>query len=98
MHIFHITDRATWQKVKHTALYEGDTLSSDGFIHCCLLEQIDSVLQNWFKGKRDLVIVEIDTENLISPVKYENFEGGQETFPHVHGPINIDAVVSEKPV
>jgi len=96
MHIFHITDQATWQKVKHSTLYEGDTLSSYGFIHCCLSEQIDGVLKNWFKGKHDLVIVEIDPEKLISPVEYENLESGKETFPHVYGPINLDAVVNEE--
>ncbi len=97
MHIFHITERSTWQKAKHGNLYEGDTLSVDGFIHCCLFEQIEGVLLNWFKGKRGLVILEIDPEILLSPIKYENINGGQETFPHVYGPINTSAVVNEKP-
>ena len=98
MHIFHITERLTWEAVKGTRTYEGDTLSSDGFIHCCSLEQIDNVLENWFRGKRDLVILEINPEKLHSPVKYENLEGGEESFPHIYGPINIDAVVNVKPI
>jgi len=98
MHIFHITEQATWEAAKCALSYDGDTLSSDGFIHCCFLEQIDNVLENWFKGKRDLVILEINPEKLNSPVKYENIEGGQEMFPHIYGPINIDAVVNEKPI
>ena len=98
MHIFHITDKSTWRDAKHGSLYEGGTLSIDGFIHCCFLEQIEGVLLNWFKGKRDLVILEIDPEILLSPIRYENLEGGLEEFPHVYGPINLDAVVNEKPV
>lgn len=98
MHIFHITDQSTWQEVKLGSLYAGDALSDDGFIHCCLFEQIEGVLLNWFKGKRDLVILEIDPELLLSPIKYENREGGLEAFPHVYGPINLDAVINEKPV
>jgi len=97
MHIFHITERSNWQEAKQDALYEGDTLSADGYIHCCLFEQIEDVLLNWFKGKRDLLILEIDPEKLISPIEYENPDGGQEKFPHVYGPINLDAVVNEKP-
>ena len=74
----------------------GVALKSDGFIHCCLFDQIEDVLKNWFAGKRSLVILEIDVKKMTSPVKYENFEGGLETFPHVYGPINIDAVVNVK--
>ena len=98
MHIFHITCQSTWQEAKHHTFYEGDTMSVDGFIHCCLLEQIEDVLLNWFKGKHDVVILEIDPEILLSPVKYENLEAGSEMFPHVYGPINVDAVINEKPV
>ena len=97
MNIFHITEQSTWQETKYHSFYEGDTLSVDGFIHCCLFEQIEDVLLNWFKGKHDVVILEIDTEILLSPVKYENLEGGLEMFPHVYGPINLDAVINEKP-
>ena len=96
MNIFHITEQSTWQEAKHNTFYEGDTLSVDGFIHCCLFEQIEDVLLNWFKGKHDVVILEIDPGILLSPVKYENLEGGLEMFPHVYGPINLDAVINEK--
>ncbi len=96
MNIFHITDQSIWQEAKLGTLYEGDTLSVDGFIHCCFFEQIEGVLKKWFKGKRDLVILEIDPEILLSQIKHENLEGGLDSFPHVYGPINLDAVVSEK--
>ena len=96
MNIFHITEQSTWQEAKHNTFYEGDTLSVDGFIHCCLFEQIVDVLLNWFKWKHDVVILEIDPGILLSPVKYENLEGGLEMFPHVYGPINLDAVINEK--
>ncbi len=98
MQIFHITNQSPWQEAKLGTLYEGDTLPIDGFIHCCLFEQIEGVLLNWFKGKRDLVILESNPEILLSPIKYENLEGGLEVFPHVYGPINLDAVIHEKPV
>jgi len=97
MHIFHIAERSIWQEAKNGTLYEGDTLAIDGFIHCCSFEQIEDVLLNWFKGKCDLVILEIDPEILLSPIKYENLEGRLEVFPHVYGPINLDAVINENP-
>ena len=98
MHIFHIIEQSTWQETKSGTLYEGDTLSINGFIHCCTFEQIEGVLLKWFKGKRDLVILEIDPEMLTSPIKYESFEGGLEVFPHVYGPINLNAVINENQI
>ncbi|MDO9545593.1 MAG: DUF952 domain-containing protein [Pelolinea sp.] len=98
MHIFHITEKNAWQAAKKNPEYLGDTFSTDGFIHCCLLEQVEGVLKNWFDGKDNLILLEIDTEILLAPIKNENLEGGVELFPHIYGPINIDAVIAEKSI
>ena len=98
MHIFHITDQAVREAIKSTRTYEGDTLSSEGFIHCCFREQIQNVLANWFKGKDNLVLIEIDPHKVHSMIKYENLDGGEETFPHIYGPLNTDAVVNVKQI
>jgi len=95
MHIYHITDRSSWLAEKMSSHYKGDTLESDGFIHCCMSEQVTFVLENWFKGVKDLVMLVIDTDKLTSPVKYENLEGGDELFPHIYGSINLDAVIND---
>ena len=94
MQLFHITDQATWEAVKNAQAYEGDSLSSEGFIHCCFREQIEGVLSNWFKGKDNLVLLEIDPQKVRSPIKYENLGGGDDTFPHIYGPLNTDAVLT----
>ena len=98
MNIYHVIERLTWKKAKQGTLYEGDTLKINGYIHCCLSEQIESVLLNWFKGKHDLVILEINPGKLNSPIIYESLDSSLETFPHVYGPINLDAVVNEKSI
>ena len=94
MLLFHITDQATWEAVKNSQFYEGDTLLSERFIHCCFREQIEGVLSNWFKGKDNLVLLEIDPQKVRSPIQYENLDGGNDTFPHIYGPINTDAVLN----
>ena len=98
MHIFHIADQKTWQGAKDNPEYLGDTLSIHGFIHCCTSEQIERVLKKWFEGKENLVLLELDTDILSAPIKYENLEGGEELFPHIYGPINTNAVISEKSI
>ena len=98
MHIFHISEKIQWEAAKGAFEYHGDTLVKDGFIHCCSFEQLEGVLEKWFAGKHDLVLVEIDPDKIISSIKFENLEGGEELFPHIYGPINLAAVISEKEI
>ncbi|MFI0609462.1 MAG: DUF952 domain-containing protein [Anaerolineae bacterium] len=35
----------------------------------------------------------MDAERLVPERRYENLEGGTQLFPHVYGPINLDAVL-----
>jgi uncharacterized protein (DUF952 family) len=93
MYILHITDQATWQKAQKKGIYENDALFTGGFIHCCLRDHVQEVLAQWFKGASNLIILEIDPAKLTSKVIYENLEGGETLFPHIYGPINLNAVV-----
>lgn len=94
MNILHITDTATWNMAEVKGIYEMDALSDMGFIHCCLPGQAASVLTRWFQDTAGLLALEIDPQKLKSRVIYENLEGGEELFPHIYGPINLDAVVA----
>jgi uncharacterized protein (DUF952 family)/flavin reductase (DIM6/NTAB) family NADH-FMN oxidoreductase RutF len=96
MHIYHILKKAD-RTEKIQLPYEADSLASQGFIHCCTAEQIPYVIENWFKGEHDLVIMEITPQLVTSKVVFENLEGGKELFPHIYGPINPDAIIKTQP-
>lgn len=91
--ILHITTKKDWEKAKEKNEYRGDTLDSEGFIHCSTPEQIDEVAQCLFKGKKDLMLLEIDETKVKSEIKYEDAENGK-LYPHIYGPLNIDAVIN----
>ncbi|MDP2964761.1 MAG: DUF952 domain-containing protein [Pelolinea sp.] len=97
MKIIHIIQESTWQKVRSQPQYFGDSLIGQGFIHCCLPEQIDFVLNKWFPGREDMLLLDIDTEKLDAQLVFENLEGGEEKFPHIYGPLNMDAVIAWYP-
>jgi uncharacterized protein (DUF952 family) len=59
---------------------------------------LSGVISRYFKGQTGLVILRIDTERLTSPLKWESPPGSDETFPHVYGPVNLDAVVGVVPL
>ncbi len=100
--IYHLTSRNTWSAAQRDGLYRGDTLDSQGFIHASTAEQVTRVANAIFKGRTDLVLLCIDENRVQSKVIVEppiNPATGQpepnvtDLFPHIYGPLNLDAVV-----
>jgi uncharacterized protein (DUF952 family) len=90
--IFHITSDAEWTAALQKGHYDKDSLKDEGFIHCCLEAQIEGVLKRYFEGKENLVRLEIETDKLKSPFYYEWSPSTEDTFPHIYGVINLDAI------
>jgi uncharacterized protein (DUF952 family) len=91
--ILHITPRTTWERAVARSEYKGDTLATEGFIHCCTPEQLAGVYDRYYKRQAGLIVLRIDMARLTSPLKWESPPGSVEKFPHIYGPLNLDAVV-----
>jgi uncharacterized protein (DUF952 family) len=91
--IYHVTTAAEWGKALAKNFYDAPSLEAEGFIHCSQAEQVAGVLQRYFADKKDLVKLVIDTDKLKSRFVYEWSPSTEDTFPHVCGVINIDAVI-----
>jgi len=87
----HVTGRAQWERARETGTYRGDTLVTEGFIHCSRPEQVVGVANAFFRGRDDLVLLVIDEERVRAEIRHEEVPGG-ERFPHLYGPLNLDAV------
>lgn len=73
-------------------LYEGDTLKTEGFIHCSTPEQVVEVANYMFRGKTGLELLVIDADKVTAPIKYEDAGNGK-LYPHIYGPLNTEAVM-----
>jgi len=93
-HIFHIAQKSEWQAAETGNVYTGESLKNDGFIHCCFREQVDQVLRQWFAGIDNLLLIEIDSQEVNAEIRIENLEGGSQKFPHIYGPLNLNAVIN----
>lgn len=91
--IYHVTTASEWKAAKEKGYYEAPSLKEEGYIHCSMPEQVPGVLERYFAGKTDLVKLVIDTDKLTSQYIYDWSTSNEDTFPHVYGPINLDAVV-----
>jgi uncharacterized protein (DUF952 family) len=92
--IYHITSAREAEHAALTGEYTPAAYDADGFIHCSHAQQVLAVAHRRYRGRRDLVLLEIDRERLPCPVVSENLEGGTELFPHVYGRLPMSAVVA----
>ncbi len=101
MNILHITSRKEWIQATRSGAYSAPSLATDGFIHGSTIKQVVPVADKYYKGQAGLVLLEIDPKRLTSELKWEPPTGGGpppgvpegDAFPHIYGPINLDAVV-----
>lgn len=91
--IFHITTPQAWSQAVAAGSYRGDTLETEGFIHCSTRAQVTHVANARFHGRSGLVLLCIAPERVGSEIRYEPAEAG-ELFPHIYGPLNLDAVTT----
>lgn len=99
--IYHITSLLNWEQARAIGLYEPDSLRREGFIHFSTAAQVERVANSFYRGQPGLVLLVIDTTRLRSPLKWEDPAHPAPTdepptgeqFPHLYGPLNVDAVV-----
>ena len=90
--ILHIVKREQWEKAKSEGVYRGDTLDSQGFIHCSTIQQIVKVANALFLAQKGIVLLCIAANKVQSKIRYEGTES-EELYPHIYGPLNVNAVV-----
>ncbi|KAF3888759.1 MULTISPECIES: DUF952 domain-containing protein [Nostocales] len=89
--ILHITQKEQWEQAKRDGVYRGDTLDSEGFIHCSQPKQVIKVANTFFYNQQGLVLLFIESNKVSSEIRYEGVEEGEQ-FPHIYGALNVDAV------
>lgn len=90
--ILHITNMKAWETAVAAGEYRADSLASEGFIHCSTPAQVLMPANAMFAGQTDLILLLIDPVKLAAELVYEDcYESGHQ-FPHIYGPLNLDAV------
>ncbi|MBL8182025.1 MAG: DUF952 domain-containing protein [Blastocatellia bacterium] len=93
MIVYHIVLPDDWAAFD-TDLYRAKSLETEGFIHCSFAEQLDGVIERYYARVDEIVILEIETDALMSRLVKEP-STNDEIYPHIYGPINRAAIVSE---
>jgi uncharacterized protein (DUF952 family) len=99
--IYHITSKQDWASAQEQGEYTAPSLQTEGFIHCSTAAQVVHVANAFYRGRTDLVLLQLDESRIKPEVKWEAPAGPaaenvseSDSFPHIYGAINLDAVAS----
>jgi glutathione S-transferase len=99
--IYHIAETADWEQAQRDGQYtmstRGRTLAEEGFIHASTAAQVPVVADAYYRDAPDLVLLVIDTERVGPELRYEQVPGQSDPYPHIYGPLNLDAVIETRP-
>ena len=93
--LFHLALKGDWEQARETGTYQWSTrgmrLVEVGFIHCSWQEQVAKTFERFYADAEDVFLLEIDPTRLSAPLRADAIPTG-ELFPHLYGPLPIEAV------
>jgi uncharacterized protein (DUF952 family) len=102
--IFHLALARDWAAARAGGWYRistlGVTVEEAGFVHASFADQLAEVGTRFYaEVSEPLVLLTIDRGLVSAPVVEEPAVPGADVlFPHVYGPLNVDAVIAVRPV
>jgi len=94
--VFKIVPAALWEACQASGRFEGSPVDQrDGFIHFSTAAQVRETAARHFAREGGLVLVAVRAEPL--PLRWEPSRGG-DLFPHLYGPLPLDAVAWVRPL
>lgn len=94
--LLHITPLGDWQAAEAQGHYAAASLETEGFIHLSQPEQVVWAANQFYLGQSGLVLLCIDSSRLTADLRYDEVPG-HGRFPHLYGPLNLDAVTGVLP-
>jgi uncharacterized protein (DUF952 family) len=94
MQLNHVLTKAAWEVACRAGAHAPAELARDGFLHCCLPEQLGFVLARHFAGAKDLLVLTFESDALAGSLQWVKSEPDPPPFPHLYAAIPCSAVLS----
>ena len=86
--VYKILDRAAWEAAQAAGVFEGAEIDRrDGYIHLSTAEQAGETARLHFRGRADLVVLELEGDDLGAALRWEPSRGGR-LFPHLYATLD----------
>lgn len=96
--IYHILPADRWQQAQADGIYQPSSLECEGFIHCSTPAQVVATANRFFAGQTALLLLAIARDRVTAPVRDDFVAAENQTFPHIWGPLNLEAVEGAIPL
>jgi len=99
--IYHMALASRWHSWPQNTPYLPEAYADDGFVHCTAGDELMIKVANSFYRSvpGNFLALVVDTGRLTSRLEWEAPAPGDQlapSFPHIYGPINLDAIVDVK--
>lgn len=96
--IFKIADAPSWEAACQSGTYDGSADDRrDGYIHFSSASQVLQTAEIYFKGRKNLLLIAVDTVQFGPELKWEPSRGG-DLFPHLYAGLATSAVAWTRPL
>ena len=92
----HLCSVGDWAQAQASGALRPESLDSVGFVHLSTPQQVHLPANRLYRGRTDLVLLQVDPVIVGAPVRWEpGVPGDPEAmlFPHLYGPLPVDAVI-----
>ena len=100
--LYHLAEQADWADAQAAGIYQrstrGVSLAEQGFIHCSLRHQVRGIADLLFADVDGVLLLVIDADRVPAPIRYEAAAPGGDEYPHIYGPLPLDAVTAAIPL
>jgi uncharacterized protein (DUF952 family) len=96
--IFKIVGLKEWRAAEAAGVFAGAAVDrADGYIHFSTAAQAPETAAKWFEGRDELMLAAVEADALGPALRWEPARGGA-LFPHLYGPLALEAVVWTRPL
>ncbi|SBO42890.1 DUF952 domain-containing protein [Cyanobium sp. NIES-981] len=102
--LYHLALEAEWRQARQAGVYARSTrglaLEEVGYIHASYAHQLEATARRYYRDAGPVVLLTLDPRRLERagvPVRAEAPPQGTELFPHLYGPLPLDAVLRADP-
>lgn len=95
--LVHLCGIDDWHAARRAGELRPESLRTAGFVHLSAPEQVHLPANRLYAGRGDLVLLHIDPERLVDPVRWEPgvpTDPEAMLFPHLYGPLPVGAVTA----
>ena len=90
----HIVTPAEWAAARGRTAVAPPSLAAEGFVHLSMPDHLPASADRHYRGAGDLLALGVDADRLTAELRWEHVASRGEVFPHLYGPLNLDAVVA----